>query len=146
MLFKEFTPGMRFVSPVRVITGEDIDAFVALSGLDLPMFMDDAEARKVGHSSRIAPAPFQLSVAMGLARRTGVFDHVLAVAGFDDMRFLRPVHIGDGFSVEIEVLSTRPLKREDAGLVMLAYRGMVGKQMVMETTGAYLMRTSGEAS
>ncbi len=143
MHFEQFAAGQSFTSPARIITHQDLDAFVALSGLDLPMFMDDDGARSAGHSRRLVPAPLQLSLAMGLAKRTGVFDHVLAVAGFDDMRFLRPVHPGDSMVVDIKVTQTRRSHRPDAGLVVLEYSATVDGEPVMQAVGAYLMRVAG---
>lgn len=143
MYFEEFIAGQRFTSPQRTITQADLKAFVQLSGLDLPMFMSDDAARQAGHHRRIIPAPLQLSLAMGLTKAAGVFDQVKAVAGFDGLRFLRPVHPGDSLQVHIEVAETRKVSRQDRGLVLLDFTALVDGQAVMKARGIYLMALRG---
>ncbi len=140
MYWEEFQPGMSGETPTRRITAQDVDTFIALSGLDLAMFQNDAGARARGHAARLVPGPLVLSVAMGLVRAMGWFDQVVAVAGFEDLRFLRPVHPGHSLQVRVRVLETRPTGHPDRGLVRLDYRGLDQfGQEVMRARGAYLM-------
>ena len=88
MYWQQLQPGLHLVSPEREITGEHIDGFVGSTGLDLAMFTSEEAARAEGHPKRVVPGLMVLSVAMGLVQRTGLFDHVVAVLGFEDMRLL----------------------------------------------------------
>jgi acyl dehydratase len=124
MYFEEFEPGKKIETPSRTIAPEDIDSFVDLSGLDLAMFMDDAGARAAGHAVRLAPGPLVLSLAMGLVRKTGWFDQVVAVAGFDELRFIKTVHPGDTLRIKVEVKQAEPTHDPERGLVVLAYTGL----------------------
>ncbi len=141
MYFEEFTPGKTITTPTKPITVEDIDSFIKMSGLDLAMFMNDAGAQAAGHGKRLAPGPLVLSLAMGLVRKTGWFDQVVAVAGFDALRFVKTVHPGDSLRVHVEVKDARPTKHTDRGLVILAYTGYnQHDDIVFSSDGTYLFR------
>lgn len=144
MYFEEFTPGLTMTTARRTMTVQDIEQFVALSGLDNHLFTSDEGARRMGHAGRLVPAPLQLSVAMGLAQGAGVFDHVVAVIGFDRMRFVRPVRPGHGLELRIEVLKARPTRNPRRGLVILAYQ-MLNQDgdEVMTSEALYLMQRRG---
>ena len=141
MYFEEFVPGGHLVTSSRQVTAGDIDAFIQLSGLANPLFMTDDGARAAGHSSRLVPAPLQLSLAMGLCQQASFFDHVVAVLEFDRMKFLGPVHPGHSLQLEVEVLEARPTSRPDRGLVILGY-SLINQDhaAVMTARAVYLMR------
>jgi acyl dehydratase len=141
MYFEEFTPGLGLATALRLISPQDIDAFIQLSGLANPIFMSDDGARAAGHQARLVPAPLQLSLAMGLCQQAGFFDHVAAVLEFDRMKFLGPVHPGQSLRLEAEVLEARPTARPDRGLVILGYTlKNQDQQVVMTAKAVYLMR------
>lgn len=140
MYFEEFTPQTKITTPTRTITLDDIESFIKLSGLANPLFMSDQGAQARGHAQRLAPAPLQLSLAMGLCQQAGLFDHVVAVLGFDRMRFLKPVHPGHSISLKAAVLRARPTTRPDRGLVVLGYEMLnQNGEAVMRTEATYLM-------
>lgn len=142
MFFEEFAAGSRILTPVREISAADLDDFIRISGLHLPMFMQDQAAREVGHPHRLIPGPMILSVAMGLVKATGWFDHIVAVVAFDDLRFLKPVHPGNTVQAEITVDHAKPTRNPSRGLVALAYRVMnQDHETVFSTRGKYLMLT-----
>lgn len=144
MYFEQFKAKQVFTTAQRTVTAEDLDRFIELSGLDNPLFLSDQGARAAGHAQRLAPAPWQLSMAMGLCQQAGLFDHVVAVLGFDRMRFLRPVHPGHQLRLVAEVLQCRPTQNPQRGLVELDYR-MTNQdgQTVMTARAVYLMRRQG---
>jgi acyl dehydratase len=71
------------------------------------MFMSDKNARQFGHKRRLVPGPMVLSVAMGLVKETGWFDHVVAVVQFSELRFLKSFHPGQSLKVKIKVIHTQ---------------------------------------
>jgi acyl dehydratase len=144
MYFEEFEPGKTIETPGRTITTEDIDSFIDLSGLDLAMFISDEGARAAGHSARLAPGPMVLSIAMGMVRRTGWFDQVVAVAGFDELRFIKTVHPGDELRLKIEVKQAEPTHDPKRGLVILAYTGFnQHDEIVLSSRAIYLYKRRG---
>ena len=142
MYFEDFITGSSILTPERKITTGDLDAFIAISGLSLPMFMRDEDARAVGHPKRLIPGPMILSVAMGLVNKTGWFDHIVAVVAFDALRFLKPVHPGHSIRAHITIDHTKATTNPNRGLVALAYEVVnQDKDTVFSTLGKYLMQT-----
>lgn len=141
MFFEDFEIGRKIVTPTRMMTEKDLDAFLELSGLDNPIFQSRAGAAEAGHEKRLVPAPFQLSAAMGLCQKAGLFDRVVAVLEFEKLKFIRTVHPGDVLKVEAEALEKRETSRSDRGLVRLGYRVYnQDDQEVMTSRAVYLMR------
>ena len=141
MYYEDFELGSRMVSGPRTITVEDLDAFISLSGLDNPIFMEAEGAVKAVHDRRIVPAPFQLSAAMGLAQGAGWFDRVVAVLEFTNLKFKKTVHPGDTLTLAATALSKRPTSRPERGIVVLEYE-MTNqeRETVMTGQAVYLMR------
>lgn len=139
MYFEDFQIGLEIVTPQRTVTAEELDAFIDITGLHIPMFLDDESAQELGHPRRLVTGPMILAVAMGLVRASGWFDQVVAVLEFTDMRFRRAVHPGDTLKAGITVLETRPTSHPERGLVVLSY--MITNQddvTVLDMKGTYL--------
>jgi len=120
--FEDFKLGEKKVSPARTVTETDIVMFAALSG-DWTELHTNAEYMK--HSvfgQRIAHGLLTLSIATGLALRTGTRGTIdmLAFLGMDKVRFTNsPVFIGDTIHVELEVIEARTSQsRPDAGILI----------------------------
>ncbi|MFH1137980.1 MAG: hypothetical protein V1816_18065 [Pseudomonadota bacterium] len=144
MYWEEFEPGRVMTTAARAVSGEDLDLFIKLSGLDNPLFTSGAE---IGGGARIVPAPLQLSLGMGLCQRAGIFDHVVAVLQFDDMKFLQVARLGDSLRLEAAVELKRPAKRADRGVVVLGYTLFNQHDRAVMTAKAwYLMRRSPPAA
>ena len=142
MYFEEFEIGKKTVTPAKKITVEALDAFLDISGLHLPLFMNDEMAQKIGHKKRLTPGPMILSLTMGLVKETGWFDHIVAVLEFEQLRFLKAMHIGDTIQAEMTVKFTKPTKNPSRGLVVLSYRGINQEgEDVLSADGKYLMQT-----
>ncbi len=142
MYFDEFHPGLSITTPQRTVTERELDAFLDIAELHLPMFLSDESARELGHPRRLVTGPMILAVAMGLVRASGWFDQVIAVLEFNEMRFRKAVHPGDTLKADITVLETRPTRDPDRGLVLLSF--VISNQQdntVLEMKGTYLFRT-----
>ena len=72
--FEEFEPGMEFISPGRTVTESDIVSFAGLSGdyTQIHTNLEFSKTTPVGR--RIAHGLLGLSIASGLATRTGVLE------------------------------------------------------------------------
>ena len=116
--FEELELESSFTSPVRRVTTADIDQFAALTGDDNRLHTDDALARSAGFEQRIAHGALVVSLATGLAWRTGVLtDTTLAFREIESWKFSAPVYPEDEITLRGRVAERRPLPRLKAGLV-----------------------------
>jgi 3-hydroxybutyryl-CoA dehydratase len=119
--FEEFVVGQKIITPARTITESDINIFAGLSG-DYNQIHTDAEFSKSSpFGQRVAHGLLVLSIASGLAMRTGVLEGtVIAFREINGWKFTRPTYIGDTIHVILEVLETKPLPRLGGGLVVIS--------------------------
>lgn len=116
--FEELPEGSTFTSPSRVVTVEDIEAFIRLSGDDNRLHTDDAFAREQGFERRIAHGALVVSLATGLAWQTGMLrDTTIAFRSIEDWKFSAPVYPGDEIMLQGRISETRAIPRAKAGLV-----------------------------
>ncbi len=92
--FEELEIGETLISPRRTVTEADIVNFAGVSGDYFYAHMDDIAAKESMFEKRVAHGYFVLSAAAGL------FVHpakgpVLANYGLENLRFIKPVYIGD---------------------------------------------------
>lgn len=141
MYFESFHPGLHAVTQQRAVTATELDAFLEIADLHLPMFLSDAGAQELGHARRLVTGPMILAVAMGMVRAIGWFDQVVAGLEFNEMRFRKAVHPGDSLQAGITVIETRTTRDPRRGLVILSF--VVTNQdeiPVLEMKGTYLFR------
>jgi 3-hydroxybutyryl-CoA dehydratase len=93
----------------KVITAEDIDMFAKITGDYDPVHVDEAYAAKTAFGRRIAHGALVmglLSTASAIMSRRSVERGATGTpvsAGYDRIRFVRPVFIGDELSVRYVV-------------------------------------------
>ena len=142
MYFEDFVTGKQALTPERKITAFNLDAFLDISGLHLPMFLSDQGAQRIGHEQRLVPGPMILSVAMGLVKETGWFDHVVAVVELDEFLFKKALHPEHSIKAEITVKNIKRTQNPERGLVILAFKVInQNGEMVLSGRGRYLMQT-----
>ncbi len=120
MWFEEFEIGQSVISPGRTITESDIVSFAGVSG-DYTQIHTDAEfSAKTAFGKRVAHGLLILSIASGLATRTGVLEGtVIAFREITDWKFTLPVFIGDTIHAELKIIETRPIPRLKGGTVII---------------------------
>jgi len=120
--FEEFEVGQKMISPGRTITESDIVGFAGLSG-DYNLIHTDAEYSKSSpFGARVAHGLLGLSIASGLALRTGVLEGtVIAFREIVSWKFVKPVFIGDTIHVEMEIVETKAMRRLGGGKVELLF-------------------------
>ncbi len=120
MYFEEFEAGQQMVSPGRTITESDVVGFAGLSG-DFNQIHTDAQyAENSPFRARVAHGLLGLSVASGLALRTGVLEGtVMAFREITNWKFTKPIYLGDTIHVEMEVTATKAMRRLGGGSVIL---------------------------
>lgn len=115
--FEDFVPGTVLVSPPRLITLSDIDRYADLTGERHPVHMDDAFARSVGFTGRIAHGLFSLALIEGLKAELGCFERSVAASlGWDKVRFAAPLLPGDEVHLELELVDKRESSKPGRGI------------------------------
>ncbi len=122
LYFEEFEVGQKMVSPGRTITESDVVGFAGLSG-DFNLIHTDAEyAANSPFGARVDHGLLGLSIASGLALRTGVLEGtVMAFREINSWKFTKPVYIGDTIHVEMDIITTKAMKRLGGGKVELQF-------------------------
>ena len=121
--FEEFDVGQRITTPTRTITEADIVNFAGLSGDYTLIHTDAVYAQSTPSGQRIAHGLLVLSIASGLATRTGIIEGtVLVWRDIENWKFIQPVFIGDTVRVQLEVTGTKPFPRLGGGMVNLELR------------------------
>ena len=120
LYFEEFQLGQQIITPARTITESDIVTFAGLSG-DYNQIHTNAElAKSTPYGQRIAHGLLALSIASGLAMRSGVLEGtVMAFREINEWKFIKPVFIGDTVHVEITIAETKALPRIGGGAIVL---------------------------
>lgn len=118
--FEEFQVGQKIATVGRTVAESDIFTFAGLSG-DYNQIHTDAEfARSTPFGQRVAHGLLGLSIASGLAMRTGVLEGtVIAFREINNWKFIAPVFIGDTIHLEMEVVETKALPRIGGGSVVI---------------------------
>lgn len=120
MWFEQFEVGQRIITPARTITESDIVTFAGLSG-DYNQIHTDAEfSSRSPFGKRVAHGLLVLSIASGLAMRTGVLEGtVIAFREINNWKFSLPVFIGDTVHVELNIVETKPIPRLGGGSIII---------------------------
>jgi acyl dehydratase len=120
MWFEEFEVGQQIITSGRTITESDIVSFAGLSG-DYNQIHTDADfSSKTYFKNRVAHGLLVLSIASGLAMRTGVLEGtVIAFREINNWKFTLPVFIGDTIHAELNILETKPIPRLGGGSLVI---------------------------
>lgn len=117
LYFEEFKVGDSVVTGGRTISEADIMQFAGLSGDWNAIHVDAEYAKGQFFGERVAHGLLTLSIATGLAVRTGfIEDTVIAFMGLD-WKFRGPVKIGDTIHVRADVTELKAMPRLGGGLV-----------------------------
>jgi 3-hydroxybutyryl-CoA dehydratase len=118
--FEEFEVGQKIITVGRTVAESDIFTFAGFSG-DYNQIHTDAEfAKNTPFGQRVAHGLLGLSIASGLAMRTGMLEGtVIAFREINTWKFIAPVFIGDTLHVEMEVAETKALPRIGGGSVVI---------------------------
>ena len=116
MWFNEFEVGQQIITSGRTITENDIVSFAGLSG-DYNQIHTNAEfAKKTPFGQRVAHGLLGLSIASGLAMRTGILEGtVIAFREINNWKFTNPVFIGDTIQATLNIVETKAIPRLGGG-------------------------------
>jgi acyl dehydratase len=118
--FESIEVGDRIESIPRTIVESDIWLFAYLTADFFPLHTDVEFAKKTPFGQRIAQGMLVLSIALGMVDQVILSKYdvssVVAFYGLKDVRFLRPVFIGDTVKAVAKVADKRD-KGGDLGIV-----------------------------
>lgn len=118
MWFEDFAEGQDFLTPARTVTEADVVSFAAWTGDYNPLHTDAEFAAGTRFGQRIAHGMLGVSLCLGLAARTGLFEgSAVALLGIDEWRFRSPLFIGDTVHVRIDIVGVRLVSSGEAGVV-----------------------------
>lgn len=138
--FDDYVIGEDRVSVGRTITETDIVMHAGQTGDFFPHHMDAEWCAQQPFGKRIAHGTLTLSVAVGMAA-TDINPRAMSY-GYDKIRFLRPVYIGDTITVHAEISGRREYHKdpERFGIVdELVTVSNQNQQTVMVLTHVYLV-------
>ncbi len=120
MYFEEFQLGQKIITAARTVTETDVVNFAGLSGDSNQIHTDAEFSKSTPFGQRVAHGLLCLSIASGLAMRTGVLEGtVLAFREINEWKFIKPIFIGDTIHAELDVTETKTLPRLNAGSVTI---------------------------
>jgi acyl dehydratase len=119
--FDDLRVGMRFKSPDKLVTREDIKRFAAEFDPQ-PYHLDEAAAARSPLKGLAASGWHTAAVAMRLALEARPFGpHPLLGLGVDELRWLAPVRPGDVIHLEGEVTEMTPSRTRPQGIVRVKW-------------------------
>lgn len=116
--FEAIEPNERYsVEDARTITETDVVNFAGISSDFHPLHMSEPAATASGFGERVAHGNLVFSVAEALVAD---MNPKSVSYGYDDLRFVEPVFIGDTLTVHREIVE-RESYNDDLGRVVYAY-------------------------
>jgi acyl dehydratase len=114
--FEDHEIGERRQSMGRTVTESDIVLHAGQTGDWFPHHVDAEWCATQPFGARIAHGTLIISIAVGMT--AGDINPASMSYGYDRIRFVKPVFIGDTITVTAEITEKRPHpRREDAGFV-----------------------------
>jgi len=114
--FEEYEQGSRRETLGRTITEADVVLHAGQTGDFYPHHMDAEWCKTQPFGKRIAHGTLIFSVAVGLT--SGEVNPEAFSYGYDRLRFIRPVSIGDTIRVRVTVKEKRDSKSREHGIVV----------------------------
>ncbi len=124
LYFEQFEPGQRFEHAVRrTVTETDNVLFSALTMNPAAIHLDAEYSKGTPFGERIVNSLFTLGLLVGLSVYDTTFGTTIGNLGFEEVRFPKPVLIGDTLRAATAVVSKRESQsRRDSGIVVLEHR------------------------
>lgn len=122
--FDELSLGQRFDHPIRrTVTETDNLLFTTLSHNPAQLHLDAEYMKGSEYGQVLVNSCFTLSLMVGVSVGDTTLGTAVANLGWDEVRFPKPVFIGDTLNITTQVLELRPSKsRPDAGIVTFLHQ------------------------
>lgn len=141
--YEDFKVGSKFSTEGHTVLDEEVVRFGELTGDLNRLHVDEDYASRTVFKGRIAHGLLVLSLALGLWFKSGVTsESLVALLGFEGMRFKSPVRPGDIIQLVSVVQSKRESKSDPrTGIVELRDQVVCGSERVaLEFTRVLLVR------
>lgn len=117
--WEDLEVGQEFRTVGRTIGEAQVMTFAGLSGDFNPLHTDATIAETTPWKKRIAHGILGLSIASGLINQLGLFEGTtIALLGYEEWRFTRPIFFGDTIHVEMKIIDKRETSKPDRGILM----------------------------
>ena len=122
--FDELSVGQRFDHAIRrTVTETDNVLFTTLSHNPAQLHLDAEYMKGSEYGQILVNSCFTLSLMVGVSVGDTTLGTAVANLGWDEVRFPKPVFIGDTLNIVTEVLELRESKsRPDAGIVTFLHQ------------------------
>lgn len=143
--FEDYTVGDHHHSHGRTITEADIVLHAGQTGDFYPHHMDAEFCKEQPFKERIAHGTLILSVAVGML--AGEINDVAMSYGYDGIRFIRPVFIGDTITAHATIAEKREYAKNPDQFGLVDEKVEVTNQkgeLVMALTHIYLVQKKPE--
>ncbi len=114
--FEQYELGAERRTLGRTITETDVVLHAGQTGDFYPHHMDAEWCKTQEFGQRVAHGTLIFSVAVGMT--AGAVNPVAFSYGYDRLRFIKPVFIGDTISARVTITEKREHKRPDHGIVV----------------------------
>lgn len=118
--YEDLVVGFTVESIGRTVTEPDIVMFNNIMKIMNPIHSSREHVCDSMFGGMVAPAPFTLTVSLGLLSATGYLTgSVLGVLEYENLKFLLPVRPGDTLYATVEVVARRETSDGQRGVVSL---------------------------
>ncbi|MEW6335565.1 MAG: MaoC/PaaZ C-terminal domain-containing protein [Thermodesulfobacteriota bacterium] len=136
LYWEEWEIGSEVETSARTVTEADIVIYAGLSGDYNPLHTDEEYCKTTPFGGRIAHGPLVYGIAAGLLFQLHLYDDtMIALLGFEDLRFTKPVKPGDTIRARVKVLEKKETSKPDRGVIkrqlhVLNQRGEVVQESI----------------
>ena len=115
LFYEDFEPGSVRQTLGRTVTETDIVVHAGQSGDFFPHHMDEAWCSTQPFKKRIAHGTLVFTIGIGLT--ASVINEVAMTYGYERLRFIKPVFIGDTIKTTVTIKEKKDHKKPGFGLV-----------------------------
>ena len=140
LYLNDLSIGQEFTTASRTVTAEDVEEFARLTGDVNPVHLDEEYARHSIFGRRVVHGALTVAIASGLLSPFLV-ETTVAAHGLDQLRFRRPVFLGETLHVVFKLKAIEPL--DDAvGILRMRCRVISrdGKVVMLGTFSVVMKR------
>ena len=133
--FDELSVGQTFDHPIRLtVTEADNLLFSAMTHNPAQLHLDEEYMKGTEYGQRIVNSCFTLGLMVGISVGDTTLGTAVANLGWDEVRFPKPVFIGDTLNIKTTVIELRESRsRPDAGIVTFLHEAFNQRDDVVAT-------------
>lgn len=143
LFFEQWKVGDSYTTAARTVTETDVVMFAGISGDYNPLHTNEEFCKTTQFGTRVAHGPLVYAIAAGLLFQMHLYDDTLiAFLGFENLRFTKPVKIGDTIHAKVTVLETTESSSKPDRGVMKRKLEVVNQrgEVVQEGVQAFLLK------